>query len=166
MPEAVITVVWGYAWATAAAYAEQAGLPLHLIIHDDLLSAEAWRPLERRLIDQRLRYWYPKAASRMCISPYLADEYCRRYKAGADVVYPSRAADLPMFTNPPAKLTDLCDPFTVAFAGSIYPEHARALQRIATALRRGGGRVRVYGPTPGGTARAFCRGRISRYVEG
>src|SRR5437016_5562257 len=31
-PEAVITVVWNYIWATAAAYAERARLPLHLIV--------------------------------------------------------------------------------------------------------------------------------------
>jgi hypothetical protein len=148
-PEAVITVVWGYTWATAAAYAERAKLPLHLIIHDDLPSAGAWGAVERRVIHARLSHWYPKAASRLCVSPYTADEYRRRYNAIGDVLYPSRAMDSPVFTEPPDSLGQRCQPFTVAFAGSIYPIYVDGLRRIAAALRAtSAGRLLVYGPRP------------------
>jgi hypothetical protein len=148
-PEAVITVVWGYAWATAAAYAERAGLPLHLIVHDDSPNAEGWSAMEQRLIHARLVHWYPKAASRLCVSPGTAAEYRRRYNAIGDVLYPTRAMDSPVFMEPPDSLGQPCQPFTVAFAGTVYPLYADALRRIAAALRATcAGRLLVYGPAP------------------
>jgi hypothetical protein len=151
-PQAVFTVVWGYVWAAAAAYAERAKLPLHLVVHDDWPNVEARLVLERRLIDQRLRYWYPKAASRLCVSPYMAEAYCRRYGAAADVLYPSCASDVPIAAEPPVTLRGACDPFTVAFAGTILLDYPQALSRMATALRQIGGRLIVYGPKPNGSA--------------
>src|SRR5215467_5796572 len=141
-PEAVMTVVYDYAWATAAAYAERAGLPLHLILHD------VWDvrfEIERRVVDRRLRHWYPKAASRLCVSPYMMEEYRRRYGASGDVLYPSRSADALVFAEPPDRLRRVCEKFTVAFAGRIPQVYARPVQRMATALRRNGGRLLVYG---------------------
>lgn len=157
VPEAVITVVWGYAWVAAAAYAQHAGLPLHLIFHDHSPDAEGWGRLERQLIDQRLRYWYPKAASRLCISPYMVEEYRRRYGADGDVLYPSRAAGDLTFAEPPETLAGACAPFTVAFGGSVNTEYARALRRIAVALRAIGGRLIVYGPTLNAGASSFLQ---------
>jgi hypothetical protein len=151
-PEAVLTVVWGYVWAAAAAYAERAKLPLHLVVHDDWPNVEARLAVERRLIDQRLQYWYPKAASRLCVSPHMAEAYCRRYGAAGDVLYPSCAADVPIAAEPPITLEGACDPFTVAFAGTIHLDYPHALSRMATALRQIGGRLIVYGPKLHGNA--------------
>ena len=67
-PEAVMTMVYGYAWASAAAYAARAGLPLHLIVHDD---REGRFEIERRVVDWQLRHWNGKAAW-LCVSPYMA----------------------------------------------------------------------------------------------
>ena len=148
-PEAVVTVVWGRSWVTAAAYAERAGLPLHLIVHDDSPNAEGWGAFEQRVIHARLSHWYPKAASRLCVSPYTAEEYRRRYNAMGDVLYPSRAMGAPVFTEPPDTLTQRCEPFTVAFAGTIYPLYVDGLRRIAAALQATcAGRLLVYGPRP------------------
>jgi glycosyltransferase involved in cell wall biosynthesis len=157
-PEAVITVVWGYTWATAAAYAERAGLPLHLIVHDDSPNAEGWGAMEQRVIHARLSHWYPRAASRLCVSPYTADEYRRRYNAMGDVLYPSRATDAPVFTEPPDSLAERCQPFTVAFAGTIYPLYVNGLLRIAAALRATcAGRLLVYGPKPSESVRSLLQ---------
>lgn len=157
-PEAVITVVWGYTWATAAAYAERARLPLHLIIHDDSPNAEGWGAAEQRVIHARLSHWYPKAASRLCVSPYMADEYRRRYNAIGDVLYPSRATDAPVFMEPADMLAQRCQPFTVAFAGTIYPLYADGLRRIAAALRATcAGRLLVYGPRPSKSVRSLLQ---------
>jgi hypothetical protein len=168
-PEAIITVVWGYTWATAAAYAERARLPLHLIVHDDSPNTESWGAAERRMIHARLAHWYPKAASRLCVSPYMADEYRRRYNAMGDVLYPSRATDAPVFMEPPDTLGRRCQPFTAAFAGTIYPEYVDGLRCMATALRATcAGRLLVYGPGPTESVRSLLqeanielRGRVS-----
>jgi glycosyltransferase involved in cell wall biosynthesis len=171
-PEAVMTMVWDYAWGAAAAYAERAGLPLHLIVHDDWGGGRALFEIERRLVDRRLRHWYPKAASRLCVSPYMVEEYRRRYGASGDVLYPSRAADTVVFAEPPDRLGRACQPFTVAFAGRIPPEYARALQRMANALRRNGGRLLVYGDSSPEAASAISqelniewRGRVESSRE-
>ena len=139
-----MTMVWDYAWATAVAYAERAGLPLHMIVHDDWGRGDQLFGIQRRIMDRRLRRWYPKAASRLCVSPYMVEEYRLRYQASGDVLYPSRAADGVVFAQPPDRLKQACEPFTVAFAGRIQWDYARALQRMAAALRRNGGRLRVY----------------------
>jgi hypothetical protein len=125
--------------------------------------------MEQRVIHARLSRWYPKAASRLCVSPYTADEYRRRYNAIGDVLYPSRGTDNPVFTEPPDTLGQSCRPFTVAFAGSIYPILSENLRRMAAALRvTCAGRLLVYGPTPSESVRSLLqepnielRGRVS-----
>ena len=148
-PEAVITVVHGFGWLAAAEYAGRNGVPLHLIIHDEQVDVAQRLAIERRWVDRALRHWYPRAASRLCISPYMEEVYGRRYGAGGDVLYPSRAADALVYDEPPERLRGSCEPFTVAFAGSVGVEYARALRRIARALRAQLGRLVVYGPLAG-----------------
>ena len=145
-PQAVITVVVGQAWEAAASYATRADLPLHLIVHDDWPNNPTCTSLQRRWADSALRRWYPMAASRLCISPYMAEEFSRRYRAKGDVLYPSRASNTLEFEAPPPSLSGSCKPFTVAFCGSIYFDYARALQRMAIALQEIGGRLLVFGP--------------------
>jgi Glycosyltransferase Family 4 len=145
-PQAVITVVVRQAWEAAASYATRADLPLHLIVHDDWPNNPTCTSLQRRWADSALRRWYPMAASRLCISPYMAEEFSRRYGAKGDVLYPSRASNTLEFDLPPPSLSGSCKPFTVAFCGSIYLDYARALRRMAIALQEIGGRLLVFGP--------------------
>jgi hypothetical protein len=147
-PQAVITVVVGHAWEAAASYATQVGLPLHLIVHDDWPNNPNCTSLQRRWAHWALRRWYPMAASRLCVSPYMAEEFRRRYGAKGEVLYPSRACNTLEFEAPPPRLSGSCKPFTVAFCGTIYLDYARALQRMAVALQEIGGRLLVFGPKP------------------
>ena len=156
-PQAVVTVVAGHAWEAAAHYAIRAGLPLHLIVHDDWPNDHGSTLLQRRWSGWALRRWYPTAASRLCISPYMAEEFNRRYGAKGSVLYPSRASNALAFESPPQRLGAPCKPFTIAFCGSIYLEYARALQRMAVALQEIGGRLLVFGPKPYDAVDAFLR---------
>ena len=77
-----------------------------------------------------------------------------------------------VFAEPPDRLRRACEPFTVAFAGRIPLEYAHALQRMATALRRNGGRLLVYGEASPETASALrqepnieWRGRVDSSRE-
>jgi Glycosyltransferase Family 4 len=156
-PQAVITVVVGHAWEAAASYASRAGLPLHLIVHDDWPNNPNCTSLQRRWTDRALRRWYPMAASRLCVSPYMAEEFSRRYGAKGDVLYPSRGFNTLEFEAPPPGLSGSCKPFTVAFCGTIYLDYARALQRMAIALQEIGGRLLVFGPKPTAAVDAFLQ---------
>lgn len=144
-PEAVITVAHGYSWVTAARFAEAHRVPLHLIVHDDWPSA-APAPA-RRLVARQFGEVYRQAASRLCVSPYMADEYARNYGAPGSVLYPSRAADAPEFPGPPARIRSTEHPFTIAFAGTINsPGYARLLRSLADGLERCNGRLVLFGP--------------------
>ena len=163
-PEAVLTVAHGPLWLTAAAFARQRGLPLHLICHDDIgvtmHLVPAWRPG----LEKKFARVYRQASSRLCVSPYMRDDYRQRFGVDATVLYPSRAADGLSFDSPPERLQQPCSKLTVAFGGTINSlGHARALQDLAQALQQVGGRLLIFGPLT--TANAESMGMVSPNIE-
>jgi hypothetical protein len=146
-PEAVLSVTHEFLWLTGARYARSAALPLHLVCHDDWPNVAAVPPGFRPWLDREFGCAYRQAASRLCVSPYMAEEYQRRYGIGGTVLYPSRAADAPLFDAPPDRLLKSNGPLTVAFAGTINsPGYVRALQNLAELLERIGGCLLIFGP--------------------
>jgi hypothetical protein len=146
-PEAILTVAHGYGWLTAARVARRRGLPLHLVVHDRAAAGAglpAW--LVPRAEDQ-LAAVYRGAASRMCVSPYMADYYTRRFEARGTVVYPVRGVDVPEYMAPP-ELADSTPPtLRFAHAGAVQgPAYARALGDLAAVLRALGGTLDLYTP--------------------
>lgn len=146
-PEAVLTVVHGHAWAAAAAFARRRALPLHVIVHDDWPRMAAMPRGFARRVDDQLGPVYRSAASRLCVSPWMAEEYQQRYGAAAGVLYPSRGRSTESSAAPPDRLGGQQGGLTVAFAGTIRAgEHYRLLRIVAAALRPSAGRVLVFGP--------------------
>jgi hypothetical protein len=146
--DAVLTVTHGYSWITAAAFAAEQGLPLHLICHDDWIAAvpivSAMRPLAAKWFGEYFR----QAASRLCVSPFMAQEYEREYGVEGTVVYPSRASDCPQYSAPPSRLAGPLSRPTFAFAGTINGAgYVRGLRNVALALSRINGCLLIYGPT-------------------
>ena len=144
-PQAVLTVMHGYSWMTAAAFARKRRLPLHVIVHDDwpamaqlIGPAKAW-------LDDRFGEVYRQAVSRFCVSPYMSEDYQRRYGVQSTVLYPSRAVDTPCFDYRCGGVPRGRS-FTVAFAGSLYPEYIRQLDVLNCVLRGLGGRLLLFGP--------------------
>lgn len=148
-PQAVLSVAHGWGWLTASAFARRHGLPLHLIVHDDCpnLSGAVW-PV-RSWVARRFQQSYRQAASRLCVSPFMVEEYRRRYGATGSVLYPCRAADAAVSENPPERLRGPRPSLTVAFAGSIVSQgYWDALRALAQALARIQGRLKIFGPAP------------------
>jgi glycosyltransferase involved in cell wall biosynthesis len=145
-PEAVLAVAHGPLWITAAAYARQRGLPLHLICHDDIRATMHLAPRYHPWLEELFGRCYREAASRFCVSPYMREDYCQRYGADAGVLYPGRAPGSPAFTAPPLRLDRPCLELTVAFGGTINSDgYARILRDLAEALRQVGGRLLIFG---------------------
>ena len=143
--ESVLTVAHGFGWLTAAEIAGRRNVPLHLIVHDD------WPRVAnvafRNWLDNRFASVYRRSQSRLCISPAMSRSYEQRYGAPATVIYPSRGANSPMFTEPPARLASNDHPFTVAFAGTINSNgYIRALIALQNALKSCSGRLLIFGP--------------------
>ena len=84
-PEAVLSVTHGYSWLVAAQFAETQKLPLHLILHDEWppsMPVFRWlRSRQDRLFGRAYRY----ASSRLCVSPFMEEEYRETYGAAGQV---------------------------------------------------------------------------------
>jgi glycosyltransferase involved in cell wall biosynthesis len=154
-PEAVLTVTHGFSWLTAARFAAQHGLPLHLICHDDLPRSTSILKSVAPWLEGEFCRVYRNAASRLCVSPFMSEEYRRRYGVEGTVLYPSRAADAPKFNAPPDRVAWNDQVFTVAFAGTINsPGYVRALKMLAASLAAVNGRLLIFGPLTSEAARS------------
>ncbi len=146
-PEAVITVAHGYSWITAAKFAERRTLPLHLLIHDDWPSAANLPGIVAGWLGRRFGSIYRQAASRLCISPFMAEDYERRYGTRGEVLYPSRAAGATAWNSPPSRVGETGRPLVFAFGGTINSlDQVRALRQLAEALDSISGILNIYGP--------------------
>lgn len=146
-PEAVLTVTYFYTWMTAAAFARRRRVPLHLIHHDECVETPllpVWvRPRAHRIFARA----YRQAASRFCVSPYMVEDYAERYGEAGEVLFPSRAADAPPHTAPPARLGSEGGNLNVAFGGTINTTgQRRQIKLVCDAVGRVGGTVHLFGP--------------------
>lgn len=146
-PEAVLTVTHGFSWLTAARFALERSLPLHLICHDDLPRSSIVSKRFSGWLDDEFGRVYRQAISRLCVSPFMVEEYERRYGVRGSLLYPNRAADCPLFITPPDRLAETGRPLVVAFGGTINSGgHIRALRELALVLQEMGGELYIYGP--------------------
>ena len=164
---AILTVAHGYGWLAAAAAARRLNLPLHLIVHDDWAGTVPIPRTARPLARQVFGRVYRAAASRLCVSPGMAEEYARVYGAAGEVLYPSRGPDSPVprvRRQPQAPR-----PFTVAYAGSLWNRgFVERLEQLALRLARLDGWLDLYTDTPSAAPRCTawprsptCAGRGS-----
>lgn len=145
-PEAVLTVAHGYSWLTAAKVADQFKLPLHLIIHDDWISMiQGTVPA---FLHKKLDRWFGKvyrnARSRLCASPYMVEDFEKRYGASGIVLYPARAADIDEIFEPQRQTNK--DSLVFAYAGSIYGAggYTACLANLGLVLEELGGQLILY----------------------
>jgi glycosyltransferase involved in cell wall biosynthesis len=145
-PQAILTVAHGFSWLGASILAERNNLPLHLIVHDE------WPQIA---ITGRIKSWmnkrfcnvYRKAASRLCVSPVMVEEYERRYGVRGTVLYPSRGYDTPCFDGIGEIRPAVDRPFTIAFAGSLHTgDYIRQLIALSRMVGKRAARMLLFGP--------------------
>ena len=143
-PDAILSVGQGLSCVTAAALAARSRVPLHLICHDpwSIHTAVCGTACGERIFGDV----YRAAASRLCISPYMAEAFEKRYHARGSVLYPLRASDTAVFEQPPERLGRTTTQFTCAFAGTVNNRgYAAALKQLAECLIPFGGRLLIFG---------------------
>ncbi len=141
-PQAILTVTHGASWLAAADYAQCHAIPYHLICHDEWLTVF---PLPKHLcpaFDRLFKRYYRQAASRLCVSRYMVEDYEERYQAQGIALYPSRGKDQPIHLTPPERLKESY-PLTVAYVGSVYKDDS--LQVMARQLQKINGQLYLYG---------------------
>lgn len=142
---AVLTVAHGHLMLLAAAVARELAVPLHLLLHDDwptIFPAQGWLAGD---LHARFKAVYRQAASRLCVSPYMEEEYRRRYGVPGAVLLPSREPGTPpgMVRVRSERAKDA--PFVLAYAGSIpVREYMLRLRMAAEAVRDCGGLLDLY----------------------
>jgi len=146
-PEVILTIHEQFGWLTAASLARRLDLPLHFVLHDEwfrnIPMAEALKPRFERAFGSV----YRAAASRLCVSPYMEQEYGRRYGAPGTVLYPSRSRTSPGYPSPPAGLGRTAEPLKVAYGGNVFHQgYWEALRQMASALESIGGQLLIFGP--------------------
>lgn len=146
-PEAILTVAHGYSWLTAASLAKSLAVPLHLIVHDDWASIQKSvlpSPVHKS-VERHFGEVYRAATTRLCVSPYMVEDFARRYGASGSVLYPSRAADVPEYDAPPASRRTVEKKLVFAFAGTINTRgYAESMRALTSALEETGGELFVY----------------------
>jgi hypothetical protein len=144
--DAVMTVAHGLGWLLAAAVAGEAGVPLHLIMHDDWPRVANVPQQFRHWLDRSFARVYRQASSRMCVSPFMREDYLARYRCDAEVLYPSRAKNSLDFETVPTRMRPDDAQLTIAFAGTINsPGYVRVLRQLSQSLSESGGRLLLFG---------------------
>ena len=143
--EAVATVGHGFGWITAAAVAKRLRVPLHVIVHDDWPRLSAITAALRPWLERRFGRIYRGASSRLCVSPFMAEEYARRYGAPGSVMYPSRSKDCPVFEPKIARSID-GGAIVIGYGGNSGPEMMACLRTLASALSGTRARLAIFGP--------------------
>ena len=145
--EGVLTVHHGYSWLSAARLARQQGISLHMILHDDTSGVKSSFSWFQAMYRQRSKEAYQQAVSRQCVSPFMVEEYQRRFGAVGTVLFPGRAKDSPTFSGVIDRLKLPHANLTVSFGGNIFSKgYADAVREMSEALALVGGRLLVFGP--------------------
>lgn len=145
-PSAIVTVGHGYGWLLASELARHLNAPLHLIVHDDWPRLGGIAPVLREWLERRFAEVYREARSRLCVSPFMAEEYKRRYGAEGLVLYPSRSRSCPVFEVKPSMAIQETDEIVIGYGGNSGPEMMACLIDLAAALADANARVLVFGP--------------------
>ncbi|HUQ86228.1 MAG TPA: glycosyltransferase [Vicinamibacterales bacterium] len=142
--EAVATVGHGFGWITAAEVAQRLGVPLHLIVHDDWPRSSAIVEPCRPFLERTFGRVYRGAASRLCVSPFMAEEYERRYGAAGSLMYPSRSKECPVFAaKAPRFIGD--EDMVIGYGGNSSPLLVESLRQLAATLPGTRTRLALFG---------------------
>jgi len=143
-PEALLTVTNGVSWITAAAVAQKQKIPLHIICHDEWVDTFPSPPVMRNWKERIFREIYEAAASRLCVSPFMVENFARRYGVDGQLLYPSRAAKAAPAKVPAERLQQRTEGLVVAYAGSVYT--TEVLRLLAECLSPLGGKLLIFAP--------------------
>jgi hypothetical protein len=137
-PDAIISVTFRFRWITAYKVAKKYKLPLHLILHDDTLTAEKHGRLLKDLIKKNFKKAYRFATSRFCISPNMEGMYREKFGAKGQVIYPTFGKD-DIIPDLLPRIGTSKKALRFCYAGALYSaDFARMLDLLAKVLKEEG----------------------------
>ena len=145
-PDAILTIGSGFGWLVAAAIAQRLAIPLHFIAHDDWPKPSSLDAAFRGWLQARYGHVYREAQSRLCVSPFMIEEFERRYGVRGDLLYPVRAADDQARAGAAIRALSADEPIVIAFGGGSGSHVMPGLRTLAQALSGVAARVMLFGP--------------------
>jgi hypothetical protein len=162
-PEAVLTVHERFGWIVAEEFAQTNGIPLHLILHDEWFRNLRPSQAFERHSNRYFAPVYQRAASRLCVSPYMAEQYAELFGASGSVLYPSWAPGVQPKPAPERLRIGSAKP-KAFYAGNIFGRGAwRALQILAETLAPSNGTLVLHSPVS--ASQAATEGLTAQNVE-
>jgi glycosyltransferase involved in cell wall biosynthesis len=143
-PEVVLTVTFRFSWIKAYFISRKYKLPLHLILHDDILTGERHGALVNRLLKQGFKKVYRHATSRMCISPNMEEYYARLFGMKGDILYPSRGIN-DIARTVPERIKQKKSSLHFCYAGSLHTtSFIPMLNQLAAVLYKENCRLTIF----------------------
>jgi glycosyltransferase involved in cell wall biosynthesis len=154
-PEAILCVIHGWLCEAALAAARRLHIPFHAVFHDHPSAA---LPAPRFMHEYRTRRWQQlcrSAASRLCVSPFMADEVQNISNSSAEILYPGLAPDADLDLEPgtplpsgdsPSVRRGQAAPFTFSFSGTIHRGYRELILRLGAWLANHGHRLILHSP--------------------
>ncbi len=146
-PEAVLTIHELFGWATADHLARRTGAQLHLVLHDEWFRNLPMAASLRPWFEARFSEVYRRAQSRLCVCPYMEENYRSRFGAPGTVLYPARGLGSPVHPTPPPGL-EVPGPLQVAYGGNVFHRgYWESLGHVASVLAETNGQLHLFGPS-------------------
>jgi glycosyltransferase involved in cell wall biosynthesis len=143
--EAVLTIGSGFGWLAAAEVARRLRLPLHFIAHDDWPKLEGIDRMFDAALRRRFEAVYRRARSRLCISPFMIEDFERRYGCSGTWLAPIRADGEPPAAPAPRPLGD-DEVIVIGYGGGSGAHVMPGLEMLARAIGPHRARLMLYGP--------------------
>ena len=144
--DAVVSVVHGWLCEPALQVAQRHGVPFHAILHDH---ADAALAAPRRMGEYRLKRWRQlceRSASRLCVSPFMAEEVERLTRCRCEVLYPGLSPAASLSAWHPPEITSTRGELVFSFAGLIHSGFRSLMLRFGKVLSACGHRLVLHSP--------------------
>jgi hypothetical protein len=143
-PDVIVSVTFRFAWILGWKVAKKYNLPLHLILHDDIITAEKHGIFLKPFLKNRFKKIYRFASSRFCISHNMEKMYRTAFGAAGQVIYPTLGKDDVAFQIP-ARIKVAGKSLRFCYAGSLYtPDFPEMLNQLANVLQERGHTLTVF----------------------
>lgn len=146
-PDMVVCVVHGWICEAALETSRQLGIPFHAVLHDH---ANTTLSMPRFLHQYRMARWAQlcrRARSRLCVSPFMAEEVQGLTGRSCDILYPGLAPDTNLSSWAPPVKNGVEHILTFSFVGTVHSSGYRNLVlKLAQLLGAGKHQLFVHSP--------------------
>lgn len=139
-PDAIVTVAHNLSWILSFKISKKYQLPLHIILHDNILLSE-YKGQYKRYLNSLFAEVFKHAYSKFCISPYMQEYYESLYGVETQLLFPFKGKNDQQFQIEVKDKPSL----VFAYAGSLYTgDYLPMLNSLAKLMEQKGHKLQIY----------------------